>query len=77
MLFRYTTTLGVRETRCERKTLERRIVTEETAYGPIRKKISRGYGVVREKWEYEDLARIAKEQNLSLGQLRKELDKNS
>ena len=77
LLFRYTTTLGVRETRCERKTLERRIVTEETAYGPIRKKISRGYGVVREKWEYEDLARIAKEQNLSLAQLRSKLDKKS
>ena len=77
MLFRYTTTLGVRETRCERKTLERRIVTEETAYGPIRKKISQGYGVVREKWEYEDLARIAKEQNLSLAQLRSKLDKKS
>ena len=77
LLFRYTTTLGVRETRCERKTLERRIVTEETAYGPIRKKISQGYGVVREKWEYEDLARIAKEQNLSLAQLRSKLDKKS
>ena len=77
LLFRYTTTLGVRETRCERKTLERRIVTEETAYGPIRKKISQGYGVVREKWEYEDLARIAKEQNLSLGQLRKQLEKKT
>ena len=77
LLFRYTTTLGVRETRCERKTLERRIVTEETAYGPIRKKISQGYGVVREKWEYEDLARIAKEQNLSLVQLRSKLDKKS
>ena len=77
MLFRYTTTLGVRETRCQRKTLERRIVTEETPYGPVRKKISQGYGVVREKWEYEDLARIAKEQNLSLAQLRSRLDKKS
>ena len=77
MLFRYTTTLGVRETRCQRKTLERRIVTEETPYGPIRKKISQGYGVVREKWEYEDLARIAKEQHLSLAQLRSRLDKKS
>lgn len=77
LLFRYTTTLGVRETRCERKTLERRIVTEETAYGPVRKKISQGYGVVREKWEYEDLTRIAKEQNLSLAQLRSKLDKKS
>ena len=77
LLFRFTTTLGVRETRCERKTLERRIVTEETTYGPIRKKISQGYGVVREKWEYEDLARIAKEQNLSLAQLRSKLDKKS
>ena len=74
-LFGYTTTLGIREKRCERYTLERKIVTEETQYGPMRKKVSSGYGITREKWEYEDLARIAKEQNISIQQIRTMLEK--
>ena len=74
-LFRYTTTLGIREKRCERYTLERKIVTEETQYGPVRKKVSSGYGITREKWEYEDLARIAKEQNVSIQRVRSTIEK--
>ena len=35
----------------------------------MRRKDSRGYGVVRSKYEFEDLARIAKEQNLSLAEV--------
>ena len=74
-LFHYTTTLGIRETLCQRHTLERKVVTVETQYGPIRKKISSGYGVSREKWEYEDLARIAKEQDMSMQQVRFVIEK--
>ena len=36
--------------------------------GPVRKKISTGYGVTRMKYEHDDLARIAKEQNISLSE---------
>ena len=74
-LFRYTTTLGIRETLCQRHTLERKVVTVETQYGSVRKKVSSGYGITREKWEYEDLARIAKEQNVSIQQIRTMLEK--
>ena len=74
-LFRYTTTLGIRETRCERHTLQRKVVTEETAYGAVRKKISSGYGIRREKWEYEDLARIARERNAGITEIRGSLYK--
>lgn len=74
-LFGYTTTLGIRETLCQRHTLERKVVTMETQYGTIRKKISSGYGVSREKWEYEDLARIAKEQGMSIQQVRSTIEK--
>ena len=74
-LFRYTTTLGIRETLCQRHTLERKVVTVETQYGSVRKKVSSGYGITREKWEYEDLARIAKEQNISIQQIRTMLEK--
>lgn len=68
LLFRHTTTLGVRETVCRRYTLAREIRTVETAAGPVRVKQSSGWGVSREKPEYEDLARIARERNCSLAE---------
>ncbi len=65
-LFHNTSTLGVREYVCDRYTLQRSQRTVETAYGPVRVKRAEGWGVCREKPEYEDLARIAREQGISL-----------
>lgn len=65
-IFRHTSTIGIRESVNRRYVLEREIQTVDTAYGPVRKKISQGFGVTRTKYEYEDLARIAREENLSL-----------
>ncbi len=65
-LFRHTGTLGVRETVCRRYTLKRRVEPRETPLGPVRFKTASGWGVEREKPEYEDLARIARERGLSL-----------
>ena len=70
-LFKYTTSLGVREIVCRRYVLDREIRTEYTAYGPARVKRAEGYGIIREKAEYEDLKRIAEEQNLTLREARK------
>ncbi len=70
LMFRHTTTLGVRETKCRRYTLERSIAERETEYGPVRVKGARGWGVEREKAEYEDLSRIARERGLSLREAR-------
>ena len=69
LLLKHTTTLGVREFPCRRYTLSRTVETVDTPYGPVRKKVSSGYGVRREKFEYEDLARIARAENLSLSEL--------
>lgn len=69
LLLRHTTTLGVRESLCRRYTLSRRIQTVATPYGPVRIKISDGYGVHRQKYEYADLAAIANEQGFSLAEL--------
>jgi len=66
LIFKHTTTLGVRETVCNRYTLTRKIDVVQTPYGPVRQKIATGYGVERCKYEYEDLARLAREHNLSL-----------
>ena len=66
LLFRHTTTLGVREHRWGRTVLARKERMEETAAGPVRIKTAEGWGVRREKPEYEDLAAIAREKNISL-----------
>ena len=67
-LFKHTTTLGIREQACSRYTLHRREERLQTPYGTVRKKISTGYGVTREKTEYEDLAQIARDNDLSFSQ---------
>lgn len=72
-LFLHTTTLGVRERICGRYAMEREIRTAESAYGPVRVKHSRGFGVSREKPEYEDLARLARENGVSLRDVRDSL----
>ena len=69
-LLHHTTTLGVRESLCRRHTLTRISREIPTPWGPVGKKESRGYGVQRSKYEYEDLARIARETGMSLAQVR-------
>lgn len=70
LIFRHTTTLGIRETEHRRNTLTRRTEIRETAFGPIPYKISSGYGVTRSKPEYDTLKQLAQDNNLSLSQLR-------
>lgn len=65
-VFAYTTTIGIRENRLNRYVLERRTETLNTPWGPVRCKISSGYGTERRKYEYEDLSRIAKEEGISI-----------
>ncbi len=66
LIFRHTTTLGVREHTWGRAVLQREERTEDTAAGPVRVKTARGWGVIREKAEYEDLASIARNRGISL-----------
>lgn len=73
LIFKHTTTLGVREYESKRYTLHREMVEKETPYGKVCVKKVTGYGVAREKAEYEDLAKIAREQGLSIEEIRKEL----
>lgn len=73
LIFRHTTTLGIRESLQNRYTLERRTEILSTPYGAVRQKISSGYGVQRQKAEYEDIAAIAREQGLSIAQVREML----
>ena len=78
--FRHTSTLGVREVETKRHVLSRTVDSHETALGTVRVKRSEGYGVVREKVEYEDLARIAKERNIAIAEaaalVKKEIERH-
>lgn len=75
LIFRHTTTIGIRETPHKRYTLTRREEAVSTPYGAVSCKISEGYGVTRCKPEYDDLARLAKENNCSLSQIREAISK--
>lgn len=70
LIFKHTTTLGIRESISRRYTLTRTMKEHETPYGVVREKVSEGYGVCREKLEYEDLAKIAREQGMSLEEVK-------
>lgn len=70
LLFKYTTTLGVREIISERYILEREEKTIETPYGKVRCKIAKGYGARKAKIEYDDLAKIADARRISIAAAR-------
>ena len=73
LIFKHTTTLGIREKFCSRYALRRKVETVGTPYGVIRKKVSAGYGVRRSKYEYEDLAKAARVNDLSIEQVLSEI----
>lgn len=73
-IFKHTTTLGVREYVCNRYNLTRSIETVQTQYGPVRIKTATGYGTTRSKPEYDDLARLARENGTTLAEIRKAVE---
>lgn len=73
VMMKHTTTLGIRRQDMSRYVLERCGDTVSTSYGDIRVKRSFGMGVERVKPEYEDLAAIAREKDLSLNTIRQEI----
>lgn len=74
--FRHTTTLGIREKICSRYTLARDIETLHTSVGAIRVKHASGWGIKREKYEYEDLAGAAREKGITLREAAQAADKS-
>ena len=72
-IFKFTSTAGIRETKVARSVLDRSFTEVETPYGKIRRKDYFGYGVSRYKYEYDDLARIASENGLSIDELLKNI----
>ncbi len=74
LLFRETTTIGVRWHDFERARLPRRLVRVDTAVGPVSFKVSRlGDRVVTVTPEFEEVRRIARERGLPLRELLEQL----
>jgi len=73
LLFKHTTTLGIRENISRRYTLNRKSEEVQTKYGSVRIKTAHGYGVTKSKPEYEDIAKIAANNELSIAEVMNEL----
>jgi uncharacterized protein (TIGR00299 family) protein len=70
LVFRETTTVGVRTYEVRRKTLDREFVPVETEFGEVRMKISHLNGsILNATPEYEDCQRIAVERGIPLKQV--------
>ena len=70
-----TSTIGVRSYEVERYIAERTIHEHQTPYGPVRVKTATIAGRARATLEYDDLLRIAREQNRPLADLARELER--
>lgn len=70
LIFRHTSTIGLREQTVHRRILHRREGMAETNYGKVRTKESGGWGVSKRKVEYEDLARIARTHGISVSEIK-------
>ncbi|MFA6472140.1 MAG: nickel pincer cofactor biosynthesis protein LarC [Candidatus Latescibacterota bacterium] len=66
ILFRETTTLGVRIERVTRRKVKRESRTVSTPFGPVQVKVAYGNGFERFAPEFEDCARIAREKKIPL-----------
>jgi len=73
LIFKHTTTLGMRENTSRRYTLQREQGEVQTKYGTVRIKTAYGYGVQKSKPEYEDIAAIARKQGISIQDVVKEI----
>ncbi|GBU27351.1 hypothetical protein R84B8_00881 [Treponema sp. R8-4-B8] len=74
LIFKHTSTLGMRENTSRRYTLQREQKEIQTQYGTVKIKTACGYGVRKSKPEYEDIAKIARERGLSIQDVLKEID---
>lgn len=75
LIFKHTTTIGIREYACSRMVLHRSERILESPLGSVRVKDTEGYGVHREKMEFEDLKKIAEHTGMSIREVREAVTK--
>ncbi len=76
LIFKHTTTIGVRKKEFQRFELSRSCETLSTPLGNINKKISCGFEVSKSKLEFDQLAKMAKDNNLSLFEVKCIIEKS-
>ncbi|MBS6391481.1 MAG: nickel pincer cofactor biosynthesis protein LarC [Veillonella sp.] len=75
LIFKHTTSIGIRYHRCDRYILNRSAGDIDWEGNRIAFKTSSGFGVERHKYEYDSLAAIAKQNDMSLLDLKRQLRK--
>lgn len=75
LIFQHTTTIGIREILKNRMILKRNELEKDTPYGTVRVKQSGGYGVVKEKIEFDDVKQIALREGKTIREIREEISK--
>jgi uncharacterized protein (TIGR00299 family) protein len=73
LMLKHTTTFGVRVSRYKRYTLDRTMEMIDTSYGQVSVKIGTGFDLTKSKAEYEDLARLARENDISILEVKKHI----
>lgn len=73
LIFKHTTSIGVRFTKYRRFEMDRTFENVETKYGKVTKKILKYEDIKKESYEYEDLKKIATENNISIEEVRSNL----
>jgi len=66
LILKHTTTFGVRMNILKRYVLEREISALDTAYGPLRIKTGKGFGILKTKPEFDDCAKAAKKYGVDI-----------
>ncbi len=74
LIFRHFSTIGIRETLSRRYTMKRSVSEVQTKFGIMRIKQSEGYGYKKSKYEYDDLAKAARENNCTIREIIKDLE---
>ena len=73
LIFKHTTTIGIRKHTPSRYTLKREFLEESG----MRIKRSQGYGTVTEKIEFEDIKALALKENISVFEARERIQKST
>ena len=73
LIFKHTTSIGVRISKYRRFEMDRSFEDIDTKYGKVTKKILNYEDIEKESYEYEDLKKIATENNISIEEVRSNL----
>ncbi len=76
LIFKHTSTIGIREYKLNRHTLDRKINKINTPLGDVLIKKSSGFNTKKEKTEHDDLEKIANDNNLSIDEVKRLINNN-